>query len=152
MELISFNNRVMEMIKVGIIGGSGYGGSEMLRLLLFHPQVEINLVTTNQNPGKRVDAVHPKLSKITDLTFASTSETPDYANLDCVFLALPHGQAMEIATQIPSSTKVIDLSGDFRLNDAEIFRQFYGQEHKAMAAQSDFVCGLTEVNRNQIKE
>ena len=134
------------------MGGSGYGGSELLRLLLFHPQVEISLVTANEHAGKRVDTVHPNLAKLTDLTFGASGETPDYANLDCLFLALPHGQAMAIAPQIPASVKVIDLSGDFRLSDAEIFQQFYGQEHTAMGVQSEFVYGLTEINRNQIKE
>ncbi len=140
------------MIKAGIMGGSGYGGSELLRLLLFHPQIEIALVTANEHAGKRVDAVHPNLAKLTDLTFASSSDAPDYANLDCLFLALPHGQAMAIAPQVPASVKIIDLSGDFRLTDAATFRQFYGQEHTAMEAQKDFVYGLTEVNRSQIKE
>jgi N-acetyl-gamma-glutamyl-phosphate reductase common form len=140
------------MIKIGIIGGSGYGGSELLRILLFHPEVEIKLVTANEHAGKRVDAVHPNLAKLTDLTFASSSDTHSFDELDCVFLALPHGQAMELVPQIPASTKVIDLSGDFRLNDADIFKEFYGREHTAMQAQSEFVYGLTEVNRRQIKE
>lgn len=134
------------------MGGSGYGGSELLRLLLFHPQVDIRLVTANEHAGKRVDTVHPNLAKLTDLTFGASGETPDYTNLDCLFLALPHGQAMAIAPQIPASVKVIDLSGDFRLSDAETFRQFYGQEHTAMSTQGEFIYGLTEVNRNQIKE
>jgi N-acetyl-gamma-glutamyl-phosphate reductase len=140
------------MIKVGIIGGSGYGGSELLRILLFHPQVEIHLVTANEHAGKRVDAVHPNLTKLTDLTFASTNEAHNFAELDCVFLALPHGQAMELVQTIPQSVKIIDLSGDFRLNDANIFKEFYGREHTAMQAQSEFIYGLTEVNRHQIKE
>lgn len=140
------------MINIGIIGGSGYGGSELLRLLLFHPQVKVKLVTANEHAGKRVDAVHPNLAKLTDLRFAPTNEKLDFSGLDCVFLALPHGQAMELAPQIPASVKVIDLSGDFRLRDAEVFRQAYGREHTAMAAQRQFVYGLTEVNRQQIKE
>ena len=140
------------MIKVGILGGSGYGGSELLRFLLFHPQVEIKLVTANEHAGKRVDAVHPNLAKLTDLIFASNNETHHFANLDCLFLALPHGQALELVPQIPANVKVIDLSGDFRLRDADIFKDAYGREHTAMEAQREFVYGLTEVSRNQIRE
>jgi N-acetyl-gamma-glutamyl-phosphate reductase len=140
------------MIKVGILGGSGYGGSELLRFLLFHPQVDIKLVTANEHAGKRVDAVHPNLAKLTDLIFASTGDTHDFSNLDCVFLALPHGQAMQIVPQIPANVKIIDLSGDFRLNDAGVFKEAYGQEHTAIDTQREFVYGLTEVNRNQIRE
>jgi LysW-gamma-L-alpha-aminoadipyl-6-phosphate/LysW-L-glutamyl-5-phosphate reductase len=140
------------MIKVGILGGSGYGGSELLRLLLFHPEVEISLVTANEHAGKRVDAVHPNLAKLTDLSFAATNDSLDFDSLDCVFLALPHGQALDVVPKIPASVKIGDLSGDFRLQDAEVFRQAYGREHTAMTAQREFVYGLTEVNRNQIKE
>ena len=140
------------MIKVGILGGSGYGGSELLRLLLFHPQAELKLVTANEHAGKRVDAVHPNLAKLTDLKFDSMPDPRELGGLDCVFLALPHGQAMEIASSLPGSLKAIDLSGDFRLNDGDVFKQFYGRDHTAMQAQSEFVYGLTEVNRNQIRE
>ena len=123
------------MIKVGILGGSGYGGSELLRILLFHPEVELKLVTANEHAGKRIDAVHPNLAKLTDLTFEAMPAPAHLDGLDCVFLALPHGQAMEIAPSLPRSTKAIDLSGDFRLNDAVAFKQFYGCEHTAMQAQ-----------------
>ncbi|HXG65296.1 MAG TPA: N-acetyl-gamma-glutamyl-phosphate reductase [Blastocatellia bacterium] len=140
------------MVKAGIIGGSGYGGSELLRILLFHPEVEIELVTANEHAGKRVDAVHPNLAKLTDLKFAATPDPRELSGLDCLFLALPHGQAMAIAPALPAGVKVIDLSGDFRLRDAEAFKRYYGGEHSAMAAQREFVYGLTEVNRSQIKE
>jgi N-acetyl-gamma-glutamyl-phosphate reductase common form len=140
------------MIKVGILGGSGYGGSELLRILLFHPQVEIKLVTANEHAGKRVDAVHPNLARLTDLQFTTAPDAAELGELDCVFLALPHGQAMGIVPRLPRTVKAIDLSGDFRLRDAEAFKQFYGFEQTEMAAQRDFVYGLTEVNRAQIKE
>ena len=139
------------MIKVGILGGSGYGGSELLRILLFHPKVELSLVTAGEHAGKRVDAVHPNLGHLTDLSFAPLPDPRELGNLDVVFLALPHGQALELAPAIPASTKVIDLSGDFRLSDENLFRQYYGREHPAMSVQREFVYGLTEVNRPQIK-
>ena len=140
------------MIKVGILGGSGYGGSELLRILLFHPQVEIKLVTANEHAGKRVDAVHPNLARLTDLQFTAAPDASELGALDCVFLALPHGQAMNIAPRLPRNVKAIDLSGDFRLSDADVFKQFYGFEQTEMAAQREFVYGLTEVNRAQIRE
>jgi len=140
------------MIKAGILGGSGYGGSELLRILLFHPGVELKLVTANQHAGKRVDSVHPNLARLTDLKFETAPDPRELGELDCVFLALPHGQAMQVVPALPGSVKVIDLSGDFRLDDAEVFKQFYGFEHTAMKEQRGFVYGLTEVNRNQIKE
>jgi len=140
------------VLKVGILGGSGYGGSELLRLLLFHPQIELKLVTANEHAGKRVDAVHPNLTKLTDLRFDAMPDPHQLDGLDCVFLALPHGQAMEIVPSLPASLKTIDLSGDFRLNDVDVFKEFYGRDHTAMQAQSEFVYGLTEVNRNQIRE
>jgi N-acetyl-gamma-glutamyl-phosphate reductase len=140
------------LIKVGILGGSGYGGSELLRILLFHPEVELKLVTANEHAGKRIDAVHPNLAKLTDLRFESMPDPSALDGLDCVFLALPHGQAMDIVPSLPRSAKVIDLSGDFRLSDAAQFKQFYGREHTAIQSQREFVYGLTEVNRNQIKE
>lgn len=140
------------MIEVGILGGSGYGGSELLRILLFHPDVKVKLVTANEHAGKRVDAVHPNLAKLTDLKFDQMPDPRELADLDCVFLALPHGQAMEIVPALPPSVMVIDLSGDFRLADSASFKRYYGREHTRMQAQRGFVYGLTEVNRRQIKE
>ena len=140
------------MIKVGILGGSGYGGSELLRLLLFHPEVEVGLVTAGEHAGKRVDAVHPNLAKLTDLKFSAMVAPQELGGLDCVFLALPHGQALDIVPSIPRAVRVIDLSGDFRLSDREQFKRYYGREHTAMEAQREFVYGLTEVNRSRIRE
>src|ERR1700682_5093829 len=139
-------------LKIAIFGGSGYGGSELLRILLLHPQAEIKFVTANRQAGKSVSDVHRNLLVLTELRF---SETPDdlesLADLDCVFFALPHGQAMEVAPRIPAHVKVIDLSGDFRLNDPGVFAQHYGREHTAMNAQTQFVYGLTETNREVIR-
>jgi len=140
------------VVKVGILGGSGYGGSELLRILLFHSGVDFRLVTAGEHAGKRVDAVHPNLTRLTDLRFAAVPDPAELGGLDCVFLALPHGQAMEIIPRLPAGPRVIDLSGDFRLRDADVFRRYYGREHTAMESQRKFVYGLTEVNRAQIRE
>ena len=139
-------------IKVGIFGGSGYGGSELLRILLFHPRAEVALVTANEHAGKAVAEVHRNLLGLTDLRFEKTPEDFEaLGGFDCVFLALPHGQALEIAPRLPSGLKVVDLSGDFRLRDAAEFAEHYGREHTAMALQREFVYGLTELNREKIR-
>ena len=140
------------MIKIAIFGGSGYGGSELLRILLQHPQAQIQFVTANEHAGKAVSDVHRNLLGITDLTFIKAPE--DLASLkeiDCAFFALPHGQTMEIAPRLPAGVKIVDLSGDFRLSDADVFAKHYGREQTAMAAQGDFVYGLTETNRDAIR-
>ncbi|HZH33441.1 MAG TPA: N-acetyl-gamma-glutamyl-phosphate reductase [Pyrinomonadaceae bacterium] len=139
-------------IKVAIFGGSGYGGAELLRILLFHPNVEIRLVTANEHAGKAVSEVHRNLYGLTDLQFETAPEDLSaLTDLDCAFFALPHGKAMEIAPQLPETVKIIDLSGDFRLSDVDTFVQFYKQKHTAMDLQQKFVYGLTEMNREQIK-
>jgi N-acetyl-gamma-glutamyl-phosphate/LysW-gamma-L-alpha-aminoadipyl-6-phosphate reductase len=139
-------------LEVGIFGGSGYGGAELLRLLLMHPQVEIALVTANEHAGKRVCDVHKNLYGLTDLSFEVAPKDPEgLKGLDFVFLSLPHGQAIDIVPTLPREVKVIDLSGDFRLRDREVFERFYGREHRAMQVQGEFVYGLTETNREAIK-
>jgi N-acetyl-gamma-glutamyl-phosphate reductase len=139
-------------IKVGIFGGSGYGGAELLRLLLLHPRAQVELVTANEHAGKSVGEVHRNLYGLTALRFTRAPEDlKSLAGLDCIFLALPHGQALEIAPGLPESLKVIDLSGDFRLRDSALFQEHYGREHTAMDAQGKFVYGLTETNREAIK-
>lgn len=139
-------------IKIGIFGGSGYGGAELLRILLLHPNAEINFVTANEHAGKDVGEVHRNLRGLTDLKFIKADDLESLAGLDCVFLALPHGQALEVAPALPAHLKVIDLSGDFRLSDSVAFAQHYGREHTAMDAQSQFVYGLTETNREVIRK
>lgn len=138
-------------LRVGIYGGSGYGGAELLRILLLHPEVEIVFVTANEQAGKAVGDVHRNLYGLTDLSFSTAPEDPStLSDLDCVFLALPHGQAMEVVPRLPSNLKAIDLSGDFRLRDQASFEQHYDRAHTAMVAQSEFVYGLTETNRAAI--
>ena len=135
-------------LKVAIFGGSGYGGSELLRILLPHPHAEIAFVTANEHAGKLVSDVHRNLYGLTELRFEpAPEELSKLADLDCVFFALPHGQALALAPQLPASVKAIDLSGDFRLRDAAEFLQHYGREHTAIDLQREFVYGLTETNR-----
>jgi len=137
-------------LRVAIFGGSGYGGSELLRILLFHPNAEIVLVTANEHAGKAVGEVHKNLFGLTNLRFEKSPEDlSTLKNVDVAFFALPHGQALNLIPQLPENVKAIDLSGDFRLSDADAFRQFYKLEKSAR--QSDFVYGLTETNREAIK-
>jgi N-acetyl-gamma-glutamyl-phosphate reductase len=139
----------MNKIRAAIFGGSGYGGSELLRVLLFHPNVEVVFVTANEHAGKKVGDVHRNLNGLTDLSFVTAPE--EFDAVDCAFLALPHGQAMEVVPRLPENIKAIDLSGDFRLRDQAVFEKHYKQPHTAMASQAEFVYGLTETNREAIK-
>ncbi|HEY8186170.1 MAG TPA: N-acetyl-gamma-glutamyl-phosphate reductase [Pyrinomonadaceae bacterium] len=140
-------------LRVAIYGGSGYGGSELLRILLFHPNVEVLFVTANEHAGKSVTEVHRNLFGLTKLIFRQAPHDPEaLAELDCIFLSLPHGQAMELVPRLPENVKVIDLSGDFRLRNQVAFEQYYGRAHTAMRMQREFVYGLTEMNREVIRK
>ena len=140
-----------EKIRIGIFGGSGYGGSELLRILLFHPNAEIVFVTANEHAGKAVGEVHKNLNGLTDLSFArSPDDLTAIGDIDIAFFGLPHGQALQLVPKLPSNVKTIDLSGDFRIDDAAVFEQYYNQSH-AGEIQSHFVYGLTETNREAIR-
>ena len=142
-----------DKIKIAIFGGSGYGGSELLRILLFHPNAEIVFVTANEHAGKAVSEVHKNLNGLTEMRFEKAPELETRSGLgqvDLAFFALPHGQALNLIPNLPRGVKAIDLSGDFRIDDPDIFKQFYKMEH-AGEAQNGFVYGLTETNRDAIR-
>ncbi len=140
-----------ESLRVAIFGGSGYGGSELLRILLFHPNAEIALVTANEHAGKAVGEVHKNLNGLTDLGFINApDDLSTLDDIDLVFFALPHGQALSLIPSLPKQVKAIDLSGDFRIDDADVFKQFYKLDH-AGETQKNFVYGLTETNREAIR-
>ena len=140
-------------IKIAIFGGSGYGGSELLRILLFHPNAEIVFVTANEHAGKSVGEVHKNLLGLTDLQFEKSPEDlSKLENIDVAFFALPYGQALNLIPRLPKVVKAIDLSGDFRIDDADVFREFYQLEHPATDFQKQFVYGLTETNREAIRK
>jgi LysW-gamma-L-alpha-aminoadipyl-6-phosphate/LysW-L-glutamyl-5-phosphate reductase len=144
----NYKELVMKKIKIAIFGGSGYGGSELLRILLFHPNAEIALVTANEHAGKAVGEVHKNLFGVTDLKFELAPKDLSTLEADVAFFALPHGQALNLIPQLPENVKAIDLSGDFRINDAEIFQQFYKLEHTAADLQKQFVYGLAKYIAN----
>lgn len=138
-------------IRIAIFGGSGYGGSELLRILLFHPNAEIVFVTANEHAGKRVSAVHRNLLGLTELEFSTApAELSGIPEIDLAFFALPHGQALDLVPQLRGGVRAIDLSGDFRIDDADVFRQFYNLERPS-DLQRRFVYGLTETNREAIR-
>lgn len=138
-------------IRVGIFGGSGYGGSELLRILLFHPNVKVVFATANEAAGRRVADVHRNLNGLTDLVFEKApDDLSNIEDIEVAFFGLPHGQAISLIPTLPADIKAIDLSGDFRIDDADIFKEFYKIDH-AGDIQSDFVYGLTETNREVIR-
>jgi [amino group carrier protein]-6-phospho-L-2-aminoadipate/5-phospho-L-glutamate reductase len=137
------------MIRAAIIGGSGYTGGELLRLLLAHPQVEVTQVSSRSHLGEYLYQVHPNLRKQTSLKFIDPDQVEE-ANV--LFLALPHGQAQQkIEAYAQLAPYLIDLSADFRLRSAEVYQQWYGQAHAAPQWLERFVYGLPELHREQIR-
>jgi LysW-gamma-L-alpha-aminoadipyl-6-phosphate/LysW-L-glutamyl-5-phosphate reductase len=137
------------VIRAAIVGGSGYAGGELLRLLLSHPDVDVTQVTSERLGGKYVHTVHPHLRRRTELKF-----TPRAALLpvDVLFLALPHGEAgREIERFLPLAPVLIDLSADFRLHDPTEYPTWYGWEHPRPALLRDFVYALPELHREEIR-
>jgi N-acetyl-gamma-glutamyl-phosphate reductase len=142
------NNR---RIRVGIVGGTGYTGVELLRLLAAHPQVELVTITSRQESGQPVAAVFPSLRGLLDLAFESPDTAP-LARCEAVFFATPHGAAMGQAPQLlDAGVRVLDLSADFRLRDPAVWQQWYGEPHAASAWLEKAVYGLPEVNRAHIR-
>ena len=136
------------MTTVSIIGASGYGGGELLRLLLGHPNVEVRQVTSRSHLGEYVYQVHPNLRKRTQLKF---SDPAALEPVDILFLAQPHGQAQHNIDQYASlAPKIIDLAADFRLRDAGFYEKWYGEKHAAPGWLSKFVYGLPELHRAEM--
>lgn len=136
-------------MKASIVGGAGYAGGELLRLLLFHPRVEVQQVTSERLGGKFVHSTHPNLRKQTDLRFEPRSALKP---VEVLFLALPHGQASkEIDKYLPLAPIVIDLSADFRLHDAAQYPVWYGWQHPQARLLGDFVYALPELHREEIR-
>jgi N-acetyl-gamma-glutamyl-phosphate reductase len=140
------------MIKVGIYGGSGYTGQELLRLLLGHPDVEVVATTSRRFAGVPVADVYPVFAGLTDLVYHDDPPEKVAALADLIFLALPHGVSMDAAPVfIQSGKKIIDLSADFRLRDVASYEQWYGR-HKAAGILREAVYGLPELYRDQIRK
>ena len=137
------------MIRVSIVGGSGYTGGELLRLLLSHPEVELAQVTSERQAGKFVASDHPNLRKVTRLKYVSAAELQP---CDALFLCLPHGHTMRRLGEFTELAELlVDLSADFRLDDAGEFEKWYGQAHACPQKLDEFVYGLAEVQREQLR-
>ncbi|MFC1684742.1 N-acetyl-gamma-glutamyl-phosphate reductase [Pseudomonadota bacterium] len=138
------------MIRVGIVGGTGYTGVELLRLLALHPEVEIIAITSRGEAGTPVAEMFPNLRGHVDLSFTE----PDVAQLgacDLVFFATPNGTAMQMVPQLlDAGTRIIDLAADFRLKDPDEWAQWYGMSHACPELLAEAVYGLPEVNRSLI--
>ncbi|MDM1340693.1 N-acetyl-gamma-glutamyl-phosphate reductase [Acinetobacter pseudolwoffii] len=142
----------MIVITVGIVGGTGYTGVELLRLLLRHPNVQVNVLTSRTENGRRVDDMFPSLRGHTDLQYSDLN-IDELKKCDVVFFATPHGVAMKHAEAlVAAKTKVIDLAADFRLQDLQQFEKWYGMQHTCPELLKDSVYGLSELNREQIKQ
>src|SRR5690554_5290160 len=140
------------MIKVAIVGGTGYTGVELLRLLALHPHARVEVITSRSEEGVRVADMYPNLREHYPILTFSVPEVETLTACDVVFFATPHGVAHGLADEIlQAGTRVIDLSADFRLEDAEEWSQWYGQPHGAPHLLADAVYGLPEVNREAIK-
>ncbi|MEO8845824.1 MAG: N-acetyl-gamma-glutamyl-phosphate reductase [Kofleriaceae bacterium] len=138
--------------KAAIIGGSGYGGAEMARRLLMHPDVELVRVASIDHVGEPLGAVHPNLDGATDLKFEDLSPAEAAKGCDVALLALPHKvTAAKVPELIAAGVKVVDMSGDFRLRDAASYEKHYGAKHPHPELLGTFVYGLPELNREQIK-
>jgi len=139
------------MIKAGIIGGTGYTGVELLRLLHNHAQVEVIAISSRSEAGQLVGEFFPSLAGQTDLAFTAPDDVV-LDKCDVIFFATPHGVAMETAgTFINKGIKVIDLGPDFRLRDKNEYAQWYGLENFQDDLLASSVYGLSEINREQIK-
>jgi len=137
--------------KAAIIGGSGYGGAELARRLLLHPDVELVRVASIDHVGEPLGAVHPNLDGATDLVFEDLTPTEAVKGCDIALLALPHKvTAAKVPELIAAGVKIVDMSGDFRLRDAATYEKFYGAKHPHPELLGTFVYGLPELNRAQI--
>ena len=140
------------MIKVGIVGGTGYTGVELLRLLALHPQVELRTITSRADAGTPVNQMFPSLRGYLDISFTH----PDTAHLeqcDVVFFATPNGIAMQQARSLlDAGVRVIDLAADFRIKDVKVWEKWYGMSHACPDLIAQAVYGLPEVNRDKIRQ
>jgi [amino group carrier protein]-6-phospho-L-2-aminoadipate/5-phospho-L-glutamate reductase len=138
------------MVRVAVAGGSGYIGGELIRLLVCHPHAELVAATSRHLAGRRVDGAHPNLRGLTDLTF---TEPGDFRDPDVLLVAGSHRTTMALMPGMLDAAKhVIDLSGDFRLRDPEIYARYYGVEHTAPGLLGSFLTGLPERHREELRE
>ncbi len=139
------------MLAVGVVGGTGYTGAELLRLLVVHPQVDLKYVTSRSEAGMKVADLFPNLRGFTEVCFTEPA-VETLSECDLVFFATPNGTAMKmVPALIEKGVRVIDLAADFRLQDVSVWKQWYGMEHACADVLAEAVYGLPEINRAAIK-
>jgi len=142
----------MKRFKAAVIGGSGYGGAEIIRRLLLHPEVELVRVASVDFVGQPLGAAHPSLTGRTALRFEDISPGAAAAGCDVALLGLPHKVSAAKAPELlATGAKIVDMSGDFRLHDAQVYQRFYGAKHPHPELLGSFVYGLPELNREAIR-
>ncbi|XOV94319.1 MAG: N-acetyl-gamma-glutamyl-phosphate reductase [Bacteroidota bacterium] len=141
----------MSKYRIGIVGATGYTGSELVRILLYHPSVDIVAITSERYQGRLFSEVHPQFQDIFEPKLIGINELPE--DLDVVFLALPHGVSMDfVAEHQDANYKIIDLSGDFRLSGKDVYELWYKKEHKFEDGFDKAVFGLPELFREKIRK
>ena len=139
-------------MKTAVIGASGYAGGELLRLLATHPVFEVAVVSAHSNAGEQVTSVHPQLQSYAGREFV-TADSIDFAQIELVFLALPHGESAALIAKLPSHLKIVDLGADFRLEDPAQWEKYYGGKHAGAWVYGipELAPGQREAIKNQTK-
>lgn len=130
-------------MKTAVIGASGYAGGELLRLLATHPHFEVTVVSAHSNAGEQVTSVHPQLQSYAGREFVSV-DSINFADIELIFLALPHGESAALIAKLPAHLKIVDLGADYRLEDSAQWEKYYGGKHAGV-----WVYGLPELSLGQ---
>lgn len=138
------------MHNVAILGASGYTGAELVRIIATHPNLRVAALSADRKAGQEMGAVFPHLRHL-DLPVLTTIEQIDFAQIELVFCALPHGLSQALVRDLPRTVKVVDLGADFRMRDPVAYQKWYGLEHSAVELQKEAVYGLTEFYRDEIR-
>ncbi|KAL3700126.1 hypothetical protein R1sor_018148 [Riccia sorocarpa] len=150
-EVLRTSGKNAEVVRIGVLGASGYTGSEIVRLLATHPAFSVTLMTADRKAGQSLASVFPHLvtQNLPDMVAVKDA---DFSNVDAIFCCLPHGTTQEIIAALPRSLKVVDLSADFRLKDTAQYEKWYNGAHRAPELQKEAVYGLTELHRDEVRE
>lgn len=141
----------MPKYKIGVVGATGYAGAELIRLLMHHSKVNLEVITSRSHAGEAFSTIHPQFKGLVDMDLQPVERLKDY-KLDLVFLALPHGVSMKFINEFePRNFRIIDLSGDFRLNSAESYEKWYKMKHEAPSEIGKAAFGLSELFRREIR-
>ncbi|MEM6851592.1 MAG: N-acetyl-gamma-glutamyl-phosphate reductase [Pseudomonadota bacterium] len=138
-----------ESAGVAVVGASGYTGADLIRLIHTHPKLHLTAATANAHAGSALGDVFPHLAMVGAPDLVTVDEA-DFSGADAIFCALPHGTSADVIATLPTSARIIDLSADFRLNDADLYAEWYGGEHRAPQLLKGAVYGLTELRRKAV--